>query len=80
MLGALGHAGDVLMQRMKAVETSLQDGHWLMAQELELVPHREGLATEEERAEAVKGQLREHKLKQADPSSKREGDHRGGNP
>ena len=63
--GDLGHVGDVLMQRLKALEQAQEDGHWMLAKELELVQLKSGLTTDEERAEAIKGRLREYKLAQA---------------
>jgi hypothetical protein len=36
-LGRVGEAGDVLAQRMKALELSSSDGHWKRAEHLELV-------------------------------------------
>jgi fructose-specific phosphotransferase system component IIB len=36
-LGRVGEAGDVLAQRMKALELSSSDGHWQRAEHLELV-------------------------------------------
>ena len=37
-LGRYAQASDILVQRLKAVHTSVQDGHWNMADHLELVP------------------------------------------
>jgi hypothetical protein len=36
--GEAAHAGDILMQRFRAIETSISDGHWSLAQHLELIP------------------------------------------
>ncbi len=36
--GELPELGDMLMQRLKALERSVTDGNWTMAQEMELIP------------------------------------------
>jgi len=36
--GESARAGDILMQRFRAAEMSISDGHWTLAQHLELIP------------------------------------------
>ena len=36
--GETAHAGDIMMQRFRALEMSISDGHWSLAQHLELIP------------------------------------------
>ena len=36
--GSLAELGDLLMQRFKAIEQSLADGNWAIANEMEIVP------------------------------------------
>ena len=44
--GDLPHLGDLLMQRLKAIEQATKDGHWSVAKHLELVEGTDvGLAT-----------------------------------
>ena len=61
--GKLPQVADVLMQRFKALEQSVQDGGWDTAQHLELIPRAaSGLASSHEVAAAAKEQLAELKL------------------
>jgi hypothetical protein len=67
--GEVLQALDVAMQRMKAVERSVEDEHWGNAQWLELIPRGQvGIATEEENYLAVKAEAQN--LKQKDLSKK----------
>ena len=36
--GEPARAGDIMMQRFRAIEMSISDGHWNLAQHLELIP------------------------------------------
>ena len=38
LAGDLPHLGDLLMQRLKAVQTAVVEGNWNLAQHLELIP------------------------------------------
>ena len=60
------HCLDVLMQRFKAVEVSIQDGHWSLARHYELILAAGAmLSREEEREMATKAEVRQLKLKEA---------------
>ena len=62
--GELSQIGDILMQRLKAIEQSTKDGHWHVAQFLEVRSAGEvGLATQTEVRGAVKRQLVETRLR-----------------
>jgi len=62
--GDLLGVGDMLMQRLKAIEQSHKDGHWNTAQHLELCGDLDvGLAPREELQEAIRGRLTYDKLK-----------------
>ena len=57
-------AGDVLMQRFKAVETASADGHWSIAKHMELLPTTTVSAvTDREREVAARMEKEERKLK-----------------
>ena len=57
---------DVLMQRFKAVELSIQDGSWNLARHFELIPPSAAqLSREEERSLASKAEARRIKLAEA---------------
>ena len=57
---------DILMQRFKAVEASLQDSGWNLARHYELIPpHGAQLSRESERELATKAEIRSMKLKEA---------------
>ena len=57
---------DVLMQRLKAVEMSIQDGNWNLARHFELIPPSAAqLSQEAERSLAHKAELRRLKLTEA---------------
>ena len=54
-----GRAGDILVGRFKALEESIKQGKWHLAQQLEAMPQaEEGLVDEEERHRATSLQLR----------------------
>ena len=62
--GELGRASDLLVQRLKAVESSLAaDGNWEIARHMELIPGQAGLSTKAELDEASKAELRAQKLR-----------------
>ena len=64
--GNLKKALDLLLQRFKALETSLLDGGWHTARHLELIPAASAsLTTENERHIAAKAELQSIKLKEA---------------
>ena len=63
--GQLARAGDVLMQRLKAVESSLTDG-WSVARHHELIPPaRPAIANDRERDFAAKAALRAARLQES---------------
>ena len=60
------HTLDILMQRFKAVEAAIQDGHWNLAQHYELIPVAGAMLSREEEWEmATKAEVRQMKLKEA---------------
>ena len=60
------HTLDILMQRFKALEAAIQDGHWNLARHYELIPVTGAmLSREEERELATKAEVRQLKLKEA---------------
>ena len=66
LLGDLGLVGDCLVQRWKAVEAAIGDGHWHLARHTELIPSRDvGLATDAERAASARLELERSKLEEA---------------
>ena len=57
---------DLLMQRLKALEASLQDGGWHVARHFELIPAAAAqLSALGEREPATKAEMRDQKLKEA---------------
>eukprot|EP00438_Fugacium_kawagutii_P018972 Skav207124 [mRNA] locus=scaffold1369:302986:308136:- [translate_table: standard] len=57
---------DIVMQRFKAVEASIQDGNWNLARHYELIPAAGAkLSNDSERERAVRAEVRELKLKDA---------------
>ena len=63
--GQFARLGDVLMQRLKAVESSLTDG-WGVAKHYELIPpSKPAITTDKERDFAAKAALRAAKLKES---------------
>lgn len=66
LAGRLPQATDTLMQRLKALEASLQEGGWQVAKHLEIIPPSgASLMREKERELATKNELRSLKLKDA---------------
>ncbi|CAK0841817.1 unnamed protein product, partial [Prorocentrum cordatum] len=64
--GDLPRLGDVLVQRFKALETAVSDGGWSIARHQELIPSSDvGLASERERAAAMRIELDRVKLAEA---------------
>ena len=62
----LAECGDLLIQRLKAIETSVNDGNWNMAMHLELIPSQDvTLVSTSERAAAAKAELQRMKLREA---------------
>ena len=64
--GRLPQVADLLMQRFKALEQSISDGHWGIANQLELVEDTATTLTStgEQRA-AARAELLRHKLEEA---------------
>jgi len=61
--GDSARAGDLLIQRFKALETSVMDGNWTMARHHELIPEEGvGLASDAERGLAVRLELQRKRL------------------
>ena len=70
--GRLTHLGDVLMQRLKAIEQATKDGHWAVAQYLEVSHGSDvGLASPSEMRAAVRAQLQDHRLRESTSKSHR---------
>jgi hypothetical protein len=66
LTGNLGVLGDMLMQRLKALEASFSDGSWVVARNQELLPDAQAsLTSQSERSKAAKEELRLLKLKEA---------------
>ena len=66
LTGNLGVLGDMLMQRLKALEASFADGSWVVARNQELLPDAQAsLTSQSERSKAAKEELRLLKLKEA---------------
>ena len=63
--GELPKVGDMLMQRLKAIEQATKDGHWQVAQHLELVDSTDiGLASQAEVSAAASTYSEGAKLKE----------------
>ena len=70
--GQLAELGDLLMQRLKALETSLVDQGWHSARHQELIPpHSASLTTEGERRKAARMELSANKLRDMTLRAKR---------
>ena len=66
MKGDLGQVGDVLMQRLRAIEEFVETKTWTLGKHLELTTPMDGtLTTEAERSIAVRAELRSAKLREA---------------
>ena len=64
--GSLASLGDLLMQRLKALETAMQDQNWQAARHQELIaPQMASLSTVAEKESAGKSELRQQKLRQS---------------
>jgi hypothetical protein len=64
--GKLPQVADLLMQRYKALELSVTDGSWGLAEKVELLPPRNvGLTSIEESQAAARAQLLQLKLDEA---------------
>jgi hypothetical protein len=60
--GDVARAGDILMQRFKAIETAEHEGNWNVASRLELIPERTASAVSyAEREAAMNLELRDRK-------------------
>jgi hypothetical protein len=63
--GQLGELGDLLVQRLKAVETAVADQNWSTARHQELIPAQAAsLTTEQERRKAARMELAQGKLRE----------------
>ncbi len=63
--GSLASLGDLLMQRLKALETAMQDQNWQAARHQELIsPQMASLSTTTEKELAGKAEMRQQKLRQ----------------
>ena len=66
LMGDLASLGDTLMQRLKALESAVQDQGWQSARHLEIIPPQSAsLCTVGERDQAAKQELRMMKLRGA---------------
>ena len=66
LTGQLPQATDILIQRLKALESSLQEGGWHTAKHLEIIPPQvASLTREDERELAAKNELKMLKLRSA---------------
>jgi hypothetical protein len=64
--GNLSRVGDLMMQRLKAIEQATKDGHWNVAQFLEVGGLGEiGLATQGEVKSAVRAQMMDYRLRES---------------
>ena len=64
LTGNLARSGDILLQRFKAIEASVNDSSWAVARHCELIPEPEtSITTFAEREHAAKLELRERKLR-----------------
>ena len=63
--GELPQVGDLLMQRFKALEMSVQDKSWAVAANLEVCEDAVGLTTLEEKQAATRHTLLMQKLNEA---------------
>ena len=64
LVGKIDSAADILMQRFKAVEIAAADGHWKVAEHLEVIPQTKPLAAaDREREAAAETAVREAKLR-----------------
>ena len=72
--GEIAQLSDLLMQRYKANEASVQDGNWALAQRYELIPDLTGgLASMEERRLAARAQVLASRLDAAVDHKKKKG-------
>ena len=64
--GTLGELGDLLVQRLKALERSVVDGGWHMAKHQELIQKSDAVLTQDDEVDVTaKAELRALKLKEA---------------
>jgi hypothetical protein len=69
--GNLARVGDLLVQRLKAIEMAVFDGNWNLARHLELIPPQEvTLVSVPEKAQAAKVELQRVKLLEASKKTK----------
>jgi len=70
--GEAAHAGDILMQRFRAIEMSVSDGHWSLAQHLELIPEQTVCSVPlGMRSELIREENRRHKFRDRIPGKGR---------
>ena len=80
LLGRLPELGDMLMQRLKALQQAHLDGHWQTATHLEVAGRSTtGLTSAVELREAVRGHVMEARLRDATSRTGR-GGHGGADP
>ena len=69
--GRVARAGDILCQRFRALECSMEQGSWTQASLLELIPpENAGLLTEAEQKTLMKKELLQRKLTEARDKAK----------
>ena len=71
--GRLAALGDVVMQRFKAVQTSVREGNWQTARRQELTEYDGFLTTHREQDMTVRAELRAQKLRSQLDSVRRTG-------
>ena len=73
LTGRLGELGDLLVQRLKALETAVAEQNWSTARHQELIPAQAAsLTTEGERRKAARLELAQGKLKELMSKGKRQ--------
>jgi hypothetical protein len=63
--GKTAQAGDMLVQRMKAVETASHSGNWKAAEQMELLPTKSGIACQQELDTAAKQAVKRQTVERA---------------
>ena len=69
--GSLPEVADLFMQRLEALECSIVQGDWQMAEHIEVIPKDQvGLATQDEKRAAQKQQIMEARLRESKTARK----------
>ena len=68
--GKVSEAGDICVQRLKAVELANQSGTWTVAEELELIPRRTGATSQSELDVAGRQAVRRQSVENATKAKK----------